>query len=236
MRCDTLLFEFDGVLADTHVMRRAALSRSLADDGVPLADATFDARCAGFPTREAAVAALAATAGDARRFDDTALDLVVLRAERYFAEQLGRGLSLAPGARELIEHVAGRARLGVVTRAARREVEFVLSLAGLDGAFECVVTAEDVRSPKPSPEAYQQAFERLARRRPALPARTLAFEDAPPGIIAAHAHKVRCVAVGARSSFHAVRADAYLPSLAGQSLETIDALVDPARGAGAAVS
>lgn len=228
MRCDTLLFEFDGVLADTHAMRRAALSRSLADDGVALADATYDARCAGFPPREAAVAALA---GEGPRLDDTALDLVALRAERYFAEQLGRGLSLAPGARELLEGAAGRARLGVVTRAARREVEFVLSLAGLEAAFECVVSADDVRSPKPSPEAYQQAFERLARRRPALPATTLALEDAPPGVIAAHAHKLRCVAVGPVATFHAVRADAHLRSLVGQSLDSLAALVDPERSA-----
>lgn len=226
MRFDTVLLEFDGVLADTHAMRRGALARSLADDGVALPDAAFDARCAGFATREAAIAALA---GEARRLDDTALDLVALRADRYFAEQLGHGLTLAPGARELVESLAGRVRLGIVTRAARREVEFVLGLAGLDAAFECLVAAEDVHSPKPSPAPYQQAFERLARTRPALPASTLALEDAPPGIIAAKAHKIRCVAVGPMPSFHAVQADAYLPSLVGQSLASLQALLEPPR-------
>ena len=222
MLFDTVLLELEGVLADTHAIRRDALVRSLADDGVVLTHAAYEARCAGFPVREAAAAGVGA---DGRRFDDTALDLVAIRAERYFAEQLGKGVSLAPGARELLANLAGRVRLGIVTRASRRDVEFVLGLAGLDGVFECVVAAEDVHSPKPSPEGYQRAFDRLARRRPARPISTLALEDSPPGILAAHALKLRCIAVGSLPAFHAVQADAYLPSLAGQSLASLNALL-----------
>jgi HAD superfamily hydrolase (TIGR01509 family) len=223
MRVDTVLLEFEGVLADTHPLRRDALTRSLADDGVALSAAAYDARCAGFPVREAALAALAGRRPGEPRFDDTAIDLVALRAERYFAERVEGGVSLAVGARALLDDLAGRVRLGIVTRAGRREVEFVLGLASLDALFECVVAAEDVRSPKPSPEGYQHAFERLARRRPAVPAATLALEDAPPGIIAAHAVRLRCVAVGTTPAFHAVEAEAYLPSLAGQSLASLTA-------------
>ena len=101
MRFDTALFELEGVLADTHALRRAALVRSLADDGVALTEEAYDARCTGVPVREAALAAVTAIAGDGQRFDETALDLIALRAERYFQEQLGKGVSLAPGARSL---------------------------------------------------------------------------------------------------------------------------------------
>jgi beta-phosphoglucomutase-like phosphatase (HAD superfamily) len=103
-------------------------------------------------------------------------------------------------------------------------VEFVLSLAALDGVFECVVAAEDVRSPKPSPEGYRRALERLARRG-ANPAATLALEDGAPGIAAARALALRCVAVGDVPAHHAVQADAYLPSLAGQSPASLESLV-----------
>jgi len=222
MLYDTVLFELEGVLADTQASRRDALVRSLADEGVVLTPTAYAERCAGLPVREAALAA-AATAGG--RLDPTAVDLVALRAERYFAERVGKGVSLAPGARELLDDLAGRARLGIVTRASRREVEFVLSLAALDGVFECVLAAEDVRSPKPSPEGYHRALERLARRRAASPATTLALEDGAPGIAAARARALRCVAVGTMPAHHAVQADAYLPSLAGQSLASLESLV-----------
>jgi beta-phosphoglucomutase-like phosphatase (HAD superfamily) len=91
-----------------------------------------------------------------------------------------------------------------------------------------VIAAEDVHSPKPSPEAYQRALERLARRRPARPATTLALEDSAPGVLAARGVKLRCIAVGTAPSFHAVRASAYIPSLVGQSLATLQALLAPA--------
>jgi HAD superfamily hydrolase (TIGR01509 family) len=222
MLYDTVLLEFEGVLADTHASRQDALARSLADDGVALAPDTYARCCAGLPLREAAAAGVAAVG---RQLDETALDLVALRAERNFAEHVGKGVSLAPGVRELLDDLAGRVRLGIVTRASRREAEFVLSLAALDGAFECVVAAEDVHSPKPSPEGYRHALERLGRRRVARPATTLALEDGPPGFTAARALGLRCLAVGPMPAFHAVQADAYLPSLVGQSLASMESLV-----------
>jgi HAD superfamily hydrolase (TIGR01509 family) len=222
MNFDTVLLEFEGVLASTYDGRRDALTRSLAEDGIVLTSATYAECCAGFPVREGVLAAAAAAR---QELDETAIDLAVLRAERHFAERVGTGVSLAPGARALLDDLAGRVRLGIVTRARRREVEFALTLAGIEALFECVIAAEDVRTPKPSPEAYQHAFERLARRRPALPAATLALEDGPPGIIAARTFRLRCVAVGTMPAFHAVQADAYLPSLAGQTLASLESLV-----------
>jgi HAD superfamily hydrolase (TIGR01509 family) len=222
---DVVLFEFEGVLADTHDARRRALLRSLADDGVTLDDDDFDECCVGFPVREGAVAGLA-RAGAAR--DDVAIDLVALRAERYFAEDLGKGISLAPGARALIEDAAGRARLGIVTRALRREVEFVLSLASLENSFDVIVTADDVSSPKPSPEPYERALARLVRRRVSRPPQMLALEDSTAGILSARAVKMAVIAVGDIPVYHAVQAHACIPSLEGHTLDSLGALV--ARG------
>jgi HAD superfamily hydrolase (TIGR01509 family) len=207
-------------------MRREALARALADEGLSPDARTLDT-VAALPTRAAAATAVARAR---RGGDDTAVELATLRAERHFAALIGKGVSLAPGARELLGAAAGVARLGLVTRASRREVEFVLALAGLDGAFECIVAAEDVASPKPSPEGYRRALERLARRRAAPPAGALALEDAAAGVRAARAAGVACVAVGPFAAYEALEADAAVPSLAGHSLSTLAALVLPAAG------
>ena len=219
---DTVLFEFEGIIADTRRARCEALQQSLAEEGLALDDEEFSESCAGFPVRDCVIAALALRC--ARR-DETDVDLLTLRTERYFYERLGKGISLCPGAQEFVTGLEGRARLGIVTRARRREVEYTLGLAGLDSAFECLVAADDVHSPKPSPEPYEKAIERLARRRVSRPGAMLALEDAPTGILAAKSMKVRCVAVGEMPVYHAVNADAYVPSLAGQTLETLSELV-----------
>lgn len=219
---DVVLLEIEGVFADTRSRRRDALVRSLAEDDVVISPAEYDAVCAGFPVRQGALTA-AAVRSVTR--DDTAIDLIVHRAERYFAESVSRGIELLPGALQFVQEAANVARLGIVTRANRREVEMIVGLAGLDTAFDVIVSADDVTSPKPSPEPYERAIERLARRRPTRPPMILALEDGPLGIMAAHAVRMRCIAVGEIEPYHAVEADAYVPALEGHTVATLAGLV-----------
>ena len=228
-----VLLEFENVLAVTGDARREALRRALADDGLALEPARYDDCCAGRPVRDAVAAAVAAAGAAttlaattrAARLDDTAIDLAALRAERYFAEQVGKGVTLAPGAREFVEHAHGRARLGLVTRASRREVEFVLGLAGLAAAFECVVCADDVAAGKPDPGGHRLALSRLSRKRAVPPAQALALEDTLPGIRAARAAGTRVAAVGGLPAYCAVAADAYIQGLRGHTLDSLARLV-----------
>src|SRR5688572_11040957 len=117
---DAVLLEMEGVLADTTTLRRDALIGSLAAEGVALAPAAFDEHCARLPLAASVDAALRQTHST---LDDTARELVALRAERAFLSLAGRGLSLAEGAREFLTQSAGRVRLALVTRATRRETD-----------------------------------------------------------------------------------------------------------------
>jgi len=93
-------------------------------------------------------------------------------------------------------------------------VDFVLGLSGLHDAFEVIVCADDVLDNKPAPESYARALARLQSRRPLARDRVLALEDALPGILAARAAGVRCLAVGDVPAHQAVEADGLVPSLA----------------------
>jgi beta-phosphoglucomutase-like phosphatase (HAD superfamily) len=104
-------------------------------------------------------------------------------------------------------------------------VEFVLSLAGLAWAFECVVSADDVRRAKPDPASHLAALARLARKRPVSAPNAVALEDSASGVRAARAAGVRCVAVGALPAYQAAAADAYVDSLDGQTLDSLVRLV-----------
>ena len=56
---DAVLFEFDGVIADTRVARRRALIDTIAGDGVTLSDEEYADCCAGLPVSAAIRAASA---------------------------------------------------------------------------------------------------------------------------------------------------------------------------------
>jgi beta-phosphoglucomutase-like phosphatase (HAD superfamily) len=219
---DAVLCELEGVLVETADLRRRALQRSLGDEGLTLTDEQFDEHCAGLPLQTSVRAALAALHTP---HDETMVDLLALRAERQFTALAAQGIALAPGAREFIERSQGVAPLAIVTRARRREVEVVLSLANLESAFECVVAAEDAQQPKPSPRGYVLAIERMSRRRPVRRERALALEDGPAGLRAAHAAALRCVVVSPQAWQFAEEAESWIPSMAGQTPATLDALV-----------
>lgn len=220
---DTVLFELEGVLADTASVRRDALLTSLRAGGIELSAREYHERCAGLPTEEAVRAAYALRAV---AFDETDVSLAVRRAEDRYRASLGKGLVLMPGVREMLERLHDVARLGIVTRAGRAEAEFVLTLARLEPLFTVVVAAEDSRAAKPSPEPYRVALERLHRRVPA--GRTgmiLAVEDSLPGIRSARAAGLACVVVGQVPAHVALEADAYVASVAALTPPALPALV-----------
>lgn len=216
-----VLLELEGVLVETHDARRDALVRALAEDGIIADLVAYDDLAHGLPVRGAARALTAAADED---IDEIGLELLALRAERHFAESIGTGIVLTEGARDALGALHGVARLALVTRASRREVEPILEAADASFLFECIVTSDDVDAPKPDPASYHAAIRRLSRRRSMTAADAIALEDGRAGIRAARAAGLRCLAVGNVPPFRALDADGYLPTLRGATLDSLDAV------------
>jgi HAD superfamily hydrolase (TIGR01509 family) len=216
-----VFFEFDGVLADTRDARRIALLDALEEDGVALTDAEYDECCGSRSVRTAVEVAFARRDFPA---DDTTIDLASARAERRFSRSVEAGLTLCAGVRGLIESMQGQTRLGIVSRASRRDIDTTLALAQLDYAFEFVISGDDPHLPKPSAEPYRAAVDRLARRRAIPVANIVALEDGTAGIRAAKAAGLRCAVVGDVAPHVAMEADALISSLAGLTAASIDAV------------
>ncbi len=226
MEVPVVLLEFEGVLADTRAVREAALAESLAADGVSLTPEV--AALAHGRTTEDAVRRLRHASG--LPDDETAVELAKLRAERAFAARAGKGLTLAPGARPALEKLAACARCAIVTRASRREVEFVLSLAGLEGVFRPVIALEDATPPKPDAAPYRAALARIAQLFPGQQLKALAVEDSLVGIRAARAAGITTVAFGPLAAHEAIEADAWVESIADLTPERVRALTGIASG------
>ena len=82
-------------------------------------------------------------------------------------------------------------KVGVVTNSIRQTTEFMLTYAGLRGFLDVLVTNQDVIEPKPNPECYLLAMEKLG----VLPAETVIIEDSPYGIQAAKASGATVITV-----------------------------------------
>ena len=226
MALPLIFLEFDDVIADTRALRVAALRSALGAGGVSLTDDLYDASCAGLSFAAAARAACRAMRAET---DETALELAALRADREYAARTAQGLALAAGAGAFLRGAAGAARLGVVTRSARRDVSLVLSLAGLDDAFECVVTEEDYTGPEPSPEPFGHARMRLARSAPGALAEGVALVASLSAATAARAARLQPIIVGRVAPPVAFAGDGWIETLEGVRVNDVMRIADGAR-------
>jgi len=86
-------------------------------------------------------------------------------------------------------------KVGVVTNSIRQTTEFMLTYAGLFELLDVVITNQDVDKPKPNPDGYQLAMQKLD----VLPSETLIVEDSPYGIDAGKASGAKVVQVNSVS-------------------------------------
>lgn len=224
MELPVLLIEFENVLAETAVLRQSALAEALAADGIELtADLLIAAEGRTF---EDGIVRIREAVGAPD--DPTAVELSRLRAERHFAARLGKGITIPAQLRPALEKLSAMARLAVVTRAPRRDVEFVLQLARLEGMFRPIITPEDTRISKPSRRPYDVALSRVSELFPGQLLRGVAVEDCVPGVRAARDAGLLTVLVGAHQPQDAMEADCWVESLADFTPERLRLLLSPA--------
>lgn len=94
-----------------------------------------------------------------------------------------------------ITHIArsnqGKRRMAVASGGASLIVETCLMTAGLLTLFDEIITIEDVSKPKPAPDLFLRAAQRLD----IIPSKCLVFEDTQAGLEAACAAGMHCIDV-----------------------------------------
>ena len=180
-----VIFDMDGVLADTEPIQQRALQEMLAGRGLRITDTEY----AGFMGL------------DHTAFWQGIVDQFALpgKAETYAAEHedlLVPMLVAAASAADGVHQVIGllhkcRIPMAVASSSLRRVVDYTLSSIGLGDAFSVVIAGEDVPNGKPHPDIYILAAERLG----VSPSACVAIEDSRYGIAAAKAAGMRTVGV-----------------------------------------
>lgn len=99
-------------------------------------------------------------------------------------EMLAAGITLKPGASELLDAIDFmNLPKAVATAATRENAESHLTRAGIRDRFSVVLTRDDVEHPKPKPDLFLAAAAAIGRD----PADCIAIEDSVNGVRAAHA-------------------------------------------------
>ena len=109
---------------------------------------------------------------------------IIAELDEIVMEELAKGVEPMPGAVEVLEAVGslGLPR-GLVSNSPRAFIELALETTGLHEHFDITLSAHEVAAPKPAPDPYIEACQRLG----VDPAEAIALEDSPTGVAAARA-------------------------------------------------
>jgi beta-phosphoglucomutase len=189
-----VIFDFDGVIANSEPLHFAAFRDVLEQEGVAFTERQYYASYLGYDD----VGVFRAVADDrhVRWSTDAIAVLVARKAVRL--ERLERERSvLFPGAEAAIERLAAVYPLAIASGALHVEILRVLNGAGLTRHFRAVVAAEDTAAGKPAPDPYLRAITLLsaAMGEPLTAAECLAIEDTRWGLESARAAGLRTIAL-----------------------------------------
>ena len=218
-----IVFDFDGVIANSEPLHLRSFRQVLAEEGVPLSDADYYGRYLGFDD----VGAFRAMAIDrARAWSDRHIaDLVARKALAF--EALERDTSvLFPGAADAIRRAAAAVPIAIASGAIGPEIRRVLDREKLTAHFSAIVAAEDTEQSKPAPDPYVCAVDRL-RAATGLDVRArdcLALEDSRWGLDSARAAGLRTVAVAQTYTSGTLEADLAISSIADLDLHVVASL------------
>jgi HAD superfamily hydrolase (TIGR01509 family) len=218
-----VVFDFDGVLADSEPLHFRAFRDVLHGIGLSLTEQAYYDRYLGYDD----VGAFQAIAQDNGMPLTPVVvgHLVAQKAVRLEALEHGASV-LFPGARDAVLRMAARGPIAIASGARREEIERILDREGLRSHFPVLVAAEDTAASKPDPAPYHRVVELLALRETRLhPSECVAVEDSRWGLISARDAGLRTIAITHSYPAAALtEADAVIEHLDGLTEEQLTAL------------
>lgn len=187
MSVAAVIFDLDGVLVDATEWHFEALNRALKLFGYQISRYEHLAAYNGLPTRTK-LDMLSIEKGLPK-----ALHGLINRLKQvYTREEILRHCWPSFEKEYMLSRLKRDGlRMAVCTNAISETAELMLARTGLRAYFEFVISNEEIKKPKPDPEIYRKALERLALK----PAQVVVVEDAQPGVEAAKGAGVRVLQV-----------------------------------------
>lgn len=225
MTLDAVIFDFDGVLANSEPLHLRVYQILLDQEGLPFTSSEYYERYLGFDD----VGVFEALARDkGLRIEHGRMDALIARKTEIFQELVRANDVLFPGAADCLRAVAAEVPIAIASGALRHEIEQILDDSGLRDLVPVIVASGDTPRSKPAPDPYARALEQLSRGagRRLDPARTVAIEDSRWGLQSARDAGLRTLGLTTSYPAEALpEAEHVLPAISHVTMDVLRALV-----------
>ena len=173
---DAVIFDLDGLLADTEIISLKVYQELLEDFGIPFTEETYSREYSGHREEE-----------NVQRFLDTYdlpwnFDQTLEKVYELEARILTKGVNLKKGAKNLLAFLQREGiPIALATSSVESRARMILDSNGILSLFDHLVFAKDVKRSKPYPDIFLKACSDLN----VLPENCLVLEDSEAGIEAA---------------------------------------------------
>jgi HAD superfamily hydrolase (TIGR01509 family) len=178
VRWDAILFDFDGVLADTEPLHWRCWNEILAPFSIQLTWETFQKECIGVSDR-ALIERLAAQGQPPIIFEELWARYPIKKD--LFRKWITQSPPFVDETVSLVRELSASYKLAVVTSSARTEIEPALVTGRIRECFQELVCGKEVDNLKPAPDPYLRAAKLLSSKKP------LVIEDSDAGVTSARA-------------------------------------------------
>ena len=203
-----VIWDLDGVIADTGPFHLGAWQQLAEEMGLPLTAEDFR-RVFGLRNRDIIRKVLAPDISADR------VEALAQRKEEIFRARVRGNIRPLPGVLPLLRSLKENGfSLALASSTVPQNIKMLLSALGIEQLFDCLVSGRDVSRGKPDPEGFLLAAERLGIE----PRFCVIIEDAIDGVRAAKAAGMKCVAVANTHPRESLAA----ADLTVDSLETVD--------------
>lgn len=224
MTLEGVVFDFDGVIANSEPLHLRVYQTLLAQERLPLSASEYYERYLGIDD----VGVFEALARDkGLDIEGDRLTGLVARKTEIFLRLVRDGQVLFDGAADCMTAVAAAVPIAIASGALRHEIEQILDGAGLGALVPVIVAAGDTPRGKPAPDPYAAAMEQMSHGlgRRLDPWRVVAIEDSRAGLRSARAAGLRTL--GLTTSYPAgalPEAEQVLADISQVTLARLDAL------------
>ena len=231
MKPDAVVFDFDGVLADSEPLHLRVYQELLAEEHLTLPPAEYYARYLGYDD----VGVFEALARDkGLRIANGRIDELITRKAELFQRRAAAQHVLFPGAAASVQAISAHCPVAIASGALREDIETILRSTQLVSIFSVIVAAGETPQGKPAPDPYARALALLADRHKSTmrPERSVAIEDSHWGLESACAAGFRTIAVTTSYEARALgSSDFIVPDISHVTPELLDRVVSGRTGA-----
>ena len=212
------IFDWDGVVIDSHDQHEKAWFRLADELGKPFSSEMF---LETFGMRNETI--LPDCLKWAEPGDDARIQELGDHKEELYREVLREtGIEPLPGVVDLLQQLLDEGVPSAVgSSTSRKNIDTIIEIANLEGKFLAISAAEDVTRGKPEPDVFLTAAQKIERE----PASCVVFEDAHVGIEAGNRAGMKVVGVASTHPIESLgEANVAVASLAGFGIDEFRAL------------